>query len=40
MKRSRLGLQGTLTEIEDPSEMATVIVRLSAESRRVVGGRN
>ena len=33
----RLGLYRALTEIDDPSEMAKVIVRLSAESRRVVG---
>ena len=33
----RLGLYRALTEIEDPSEMAMVIVRLSAESRKVVG---
>ena len=32
-----LGLYRALTEIDDPSEMAKVIVRLSAESRRVVG---
>ena len=35
----RLGLYRALTEIDDPSEMAKVIVRLTAESRRVVGGR-
>ena len=33
----RLGLYRALTEIDDPSEIAKVIVRLSAESRRVVG---
>ena len=32
----RLGLYRALTEIDDPSEMAKVIVRLSGESRRVV----
>jgi hypothetical protein len=35
----RLGLYRALTEIDDPSEMAKVIVRLTAESRLVVGGR-
>jgi hypothetical protein len=35
----RLGLYRALTEIDDPSEMAKVIVRLTAESRKVVGGR-
>jgi hypothetical protein len=35
----RLGLYRALTEIDDPSEMAKVIVRLSGESRRVVGNR-
>jgi hypothetical protein len=35
----RLGLYRALTEIDDPSEMAKVIVRLTAESRRVVGRR-
>ena len=34
---SAVGLNRVLTEIEDPSEMAMVIVRLSAESRKVVG---
>ena len=33
----RLGLYRALMEIDDPSEMAKVIVRLSEESRRVVG---
>lgn len=32
----RLSLYRALTEIEDPSEMARTIVRLSEESRRVV----
>jgi hypothetical protein len=35
----RLGLYRALTEIDDPSEMAKVIVLLTAESRRVVVGR-
>ncbi len=35
----RLGLYRALTEIDDPSEMAKAIVRLSRESRRVVGSR-
>ena len=35
----RLGLYRALTEIDDPSEMARVIVRLSGESRRVVEKR-
>jgi hypothetical protein len=33
----RLGLYRALMEIDDPSEMARTIVRLTEESRRVVG---
>lgn len=33
----RAGLYRALTEIDDPSEMATVIVRLCGESRKLVG---
>jgi hypothetical protein len=35
----RLSLYRALTEIDDPSEMAKVIVRVSEESRRVKSGR-
>ena len=35
----RLALYRTLLEVEDPAEMARVIVQLSGESRRVVEGR-
>ena len=34
---SELGVYRALTEIDDPSEMAKVIVRLTEEIRRVVG---
>jgi hypothetical protein len=35
----RLSLHRALLEIEDPSEMARVIVRVSEESRKIRSGR-